>query len=196
MFGSTKSRHLAIRTFVAAALVFLGRLGPAWSDPPGPASGTAEKRGSADRSDGSSENGKDRAEAEQPKKRDLGPPLVDDMAPLRKLDPDQPVWVDKKHGQVILVGASCQASYALEFFTTLPGREYEAVTVVDVRPSVVHAALVALGAEPGHPARFQPKYEPAEGTEVAIEVRWKDSQGKRQRAAHKTGSETSRPRRH
>lgn len=195
MFGSTKSRHLAIRTFVAAALVFLGRLGPAWSDPPGPASGTAERGAPQIAATGVRRTGRT-AEAEQPKKRDLGPPLVDDMAPLRKLDPDQPVWVDKKHGQVILVGASCQASYALEFFTTLPGREYEAVTVVDVRPSVVHAALVALGAEPGHPARFQPKYEPAEGTEVAIEVRWKDSQGKRQRVRHKTGSETSRPRRH
>ncbi|MGO8745384.1 MAG: YdjY domain-containing protein [Thermoguttaceae bacterium] len=122
------------------------------------------------------------ADEESPKTRDLGSPLVEDAATLRKLNPDQPVWLDRKHGQVVMVGEVCRASYPLEFFTTLPGREYEAVTVVDVRPSIVHAGLLALGAVPGHPATFQPKFEPAAGTEIAIEVRWKDKQGKRQQA--------------
>ena len=63
---------------------------------------------------------------------------------------------------------------------------------VNVTPSIVHAGLLAIGAEAGHPARFEQKSVPdkgsettiipATGTEVAIEVRWKDQQGKVQSA--------------
>ena len=56
------------------------------------------------------------------------------------------------------------------------------VVVMEMPPRVIHAALLALGAQPGHPARFQPKYELPTGTEVAIEVRWKDAQGNRKQA--------------
>ena len=34
-----------------------------------------------------------------------------------------------------------------------------------------------MGAVAGHPARFQPEFVPPTGTEVAIEVRWKDDKG-------------------
>jgi len=112
------------------------------------------------------------------KVRDLGPPLVDDPAGLKRLHRLQPLWLDGKRKQVVFQGRVCRASYPLEFFATLPGREYEAVMVVDVQPRLVHAALLATGAEPGRPARFLPKFEPPYGTEVEIEVRWKDKQGK------------------
>jgi len=117
-----------------------------------------------------------------PKPRDLGPPLVDDIKALRRLDPAQAVWLDPKNKQVVLLGEACKATYPLEFFATLRGRDYESVVVVDVRPSIVHAGLLAVGAEPGHPARFEPKFEPPTGTEVQIDVRWKDRSGKRQQA--------------
>jgi hypothetical protein len=116
------------------------------------------------------------------KPRDLGPPLVDDEKALKKLDPAQPVWIDARQKQVIMVGETCRASYPLEFFTTTPGREYEAVTVVRVKPSIVHAGLLAVGAKAGSPAKFRPEYSPPTGTEIAIEVRWKDKQGKVQHA--------------
>ncbi len=121
-------------------------------------------------------------EADRPKPRDWGPPLVDDVAGLKKLDPEQPVWLDVKNKQVVFIAELCQATYPLEFFATLRGRDYESVVVIEARPRIIHAALLALGAQPGHPARFQPKYELPTGTEVAIEVRWKDAQGKRQQA--------------
>lgn len=121
-------------------------------------------------------------DADRPKPRDWGPPLVDDVASLKKLDPQQPVWLDAKNKQVVFIAELCQATYPLEFFATLRGRDYESVVVVEFRPRIVHAALLALGAQPGHPARFIPKYELPTGTEVAIEVRWKDAQGKRQQA--------------
>jgi hypothetical protein len=120
------------------------------------------------------------SEGEKP--RDLGPPLVDDLSDLRKLDPVSPVWIDMKHRQVVFQGEVCQANYPLEFLVTYPDRGYESVMVVKVKPSVVHAGLLALKAEPGHPVRFYPKYEPATGTPIEILVRWKDKTGRRQEA--------------
>ncbi len=121
------------------------------------------------------------ATEEKPAKApDLGPPLVDNIADLKKLDKDSPAWIDMANKQVVLVGETCKAEYGLEFFATLPDRGYESVVVVTTKPHIVHAALVALGAEAGHPARFdeQNKYIPPAGTEILIEVRWKDKEGK------------------
>lgn len=114
--------------------------------------------------------------AEKP--RDLGPPLVDAPANLKRLSPDQLVWVDPVKKQVVLQGEVCKAGYPLEFFATYSNRSYEAVVAVNVKPSIVHAGLLAVGAEPGHPARFQPEFVPPTGTEIAIEVRWKNADGK------------------
>lgn len=112
------------------------------------------------------------------KPRDLGPPLVDNPDGLARLHPKQPVWIDIKNKVVIVQGEVCAANYPLEFFATYPNRSYEAVLSVNVQASVVHAGLLAVGAKAGHPATFQPKFSPPTGTEVAIEVRWKDAQGK------------------
>jgi hypothetical protein len=116
------------------------------------------------------------------KPKDLGPLLVDDVKGLTKLDKVQPVWIDKTQKQVVLQGETCKAQYLLEFFATLPDRGYESVVTVRVKPSIVHAGLLAVGAKPGSPAQFRPKYVPPSGTEVAIEVRWKDKQGTLQKA--------------
>jgi hypothetical protein len=112
------------------------------------------------------------------KPRDLGPPLVDHPDALRRLDPAEPVWIDKPNTQVVMQGEVCRAGYPLEFFATYSNRSYEAVVSVNVKPSIVHAGLLAVGAKAGHPAQFQPTFIPPAGTEVAIEVRWKDAKGK------------------
>jgi hypothetical protein len=114
--------------------------------------------------------------AEKP--RDIGPPLVDQPENLTRLNPQQLIWVDLPDKQVVLQGEVCRAGYPLEFFATYGNRSYEAVVAVNVKPSIVHAGLLRVGAEAGHPARFQPEFAPPTGTEVAIEVRWKDAQGK------------------
>ncbi len=111
------------------------------------------------------------------KPRDLGPPLVDHPENLTRLNPEQPIWLNRVDKQIVLQGEVCKAGYPLEFFATYSNRAYEAVVAVNVKPWFVHAALVALGAKPGHPAKFQPEFSPPTGTEVAIEVRWKDAQG-------------------
>jgi hypothetical protein len=111
--------------------------------------------------------------AEKP--RDLGPPLVDDSAELVRLHEKQPVWVDRKNKHVVLQGEVCRAGYPLEFFATYSNRSYEAVVSVNVTPWIVHTGLLSVGA-----AQFEPKFVPPTGTEVAIEVRWKDPNGKMQ----------------
>jgi hypothetical protein len=116
-------------------------------------------------------------EREATKPRDLGPPLVDNPENLKR-HPKQPVWIDVKNKQVVLQGEVCAANYPLEFFATYPNRSYEAILSVNVQPSIVHACLVAIGVKEGHPVRFQPQFSPPTGDEVAIEVRWKDAEGK------------------
>ena len=112
----------------------------------------------------------------------LGEPLVDAPGDLQRLETASPVWIDKKRKQVVLIGTSCKADYPLEFFATYPERDYESVVVIYTRPSVVHAALLALGAKPGKPVQYQPTFVPPKGTEVEIDVCWKDQNGKRQKA--------------
>jgi hypothetical protein len=122
---------------------------------------------------------------EQPppdKERDLGPPLVDDPKALRRLDPKLPVWIDAEHKQIVFLAATCAATYPLEFFATLRDRSYESVVATDVRPFLVHTGLLAVGAKPGKPARFDANYTPPTGMPVEIEVRWKDKEGKVQKA--------------
>lgn len=117
------------------------------------------------------------SEETQEKPRDLGPVLVDNPDSLNRLNPKEPVWVDPKNKQVVLQGEVCRAGYPLEFFATYSNRSYEAVVSVNVTPSIVHAGLLVIGAVPGHPAKFQPEFVAPTGTEVAIDVRWKDDKG-------------------
>ena len=87
--------------------------------------------------------------AEKP--RDLGPPLVDNPDNLKRLVPRQPIWIDLPDKQVVLQGEVCKAGYPLEFFATYSNRSYEAIVAVNVKPSIVHTGLLAVGAEAGHP---------------------------------------------
>ncbi len=128
------------------------------------------------------ETGNNAAEESMEMPRDLGPPVVDKPEDLIKLHPVYPVWIDKKNKEVILIGTVCRANYPLEFFATYPDRGYESVVVIYTKPSIVHAALLALGAKPGKPVQYDPKFIPPSGTEVEIDVSWMDQNGKRQKA--------------
>ena len=51
-------------------------------------------------------------------------------------------------------------------------KEHEAILATDAQPRQIHAGLLLTGAEPGHPVRFEPKFEPPAGTPIAIELLW------------------------
>jgi hypothetical protein len=126
--------------------------------------------------------------AEKP--RDLGPPLVDNLKDLKQLG-KYAAWLDPKHKQVVMVGETCKADYPLEFFITTKTRAYESVLVIDGERreadggsvfQKVQLALILCGAKPGHPSYYQnDKTTVATGDEIAIEVRWKNSEGKIER---------------
>jgi hypothetical protein len=135
--------------------------------------------------------------APEAKPRDLGPPLVDNAKDLKQLG-KYAAWLDPKNKQVVIVGETCKAGYGLEFLVTTKGRAYESVLVIDPPPrkqgelsifQQIHAALLLLGASPGHPAYYDQKLDKtyiATGDEIGIAVCWKDKNGKTQSADART----------
>lgn len=108
----------------------------------------------------------------------LGPPLVDHPERLQPLSPTLPVWLDSEGRSVVMIGRVCQREAPLELFACLKNfKEHESVVSINTRAYIVHAGLLALGAEPGHPVQFYPEYRAAEGPEIDITVVWKDEKG-------------------
>jgi len=110
------------------------------------------------------------------------PPLPEPEGGIR-LDPKYPVWVDPKQKAVLVDGKVCLRQGFLEMFACIRNtKEHEAIVAANTKAFLVHAGLLRLGAQPGHPARFQPKYEPPEGTEIDLFVEWRDAKGQIQKA--------------
>ncbi len=98
------------------------------------------------------------------------------------LTKEHDLWIDKKQKQIVMKGTVAVREGNLEMFACpQQSKEYESIVAVAPRDmSAVHAALLALGAKAGHPARFNEKFIPADGTKIDVKVRWTDKQGKRQ----------------
>jgi hypothetical protein len=102
---------------------------------------------------------------------------------LKRMSPKYPVWLDARQKRVVMVGRVCLREGQMEMFACpTHTKEHESILAVPTEVYIVHAALVATGAEAGNPARFVPKYEPARGTEIAITLYWSDNEGKRHEA--------------
>ncbi len=98
---------------------------------------------------------------------------------LVKLSKDHNVWIDMQRKLVVVDGRVAMREGALEMFACPKGtKEHEAVVAVDSTAQLVHAGLLAVGAKPGHPVKFNPKYVAAAGTKVDILVLWQDDEGK------------------
>jgi len=105
---------------------------------------------------------------------DLGPPLVEHVDRLTRLDPRYPVWVDKQAQQVVWIGSVCKRFGPLELFACLVDtKEYESIVAVSTTASLVQAALLAVGAKPGSPVKYEPAFAPPRGTVVEITAVWK-----------------------
>lgn len=87
--------------------------------------------------------------------------------------PGQATWIDKKNGTVIVDGRICRKTGLLELLVCTGGyKMHESVISAHTKPSTVMAALLVVGAVPGGPAEFDPKFTPAHGTQVDMTVRW------------------------
>jgi hypothetical protein len=108
---------------------------------------------------------------------------ADPTAPLKRLSEEYPVWLDAKNKQVVMDGVVCLTRGPLEMFACTKGtKEHESVVAVPTKAFVVHAALLALGAKPGSPVKFDPKFTPPSGAKVDIWVYWDDEKGKQHKA--------------
>jgi hypothetical protein len=84
------------------------------------------------------------------------------------------LWFDPKAKRVILRARVVLREGYLEHLMCLKGtKEHEAILATDAVPQMIHAGLILTGAEPGHPVRFVPKFEPPAGTAVAIDLEWR-----------------------
>ncbi|MGL4512792.1 MAG: YdjY domain-containing protein [Lacipirellulaceae bacterium] len=102
-------------------------------------------------------------------------------ATAKRLAPASSVWVDAAAKRVYVGGEVTLREGVLEMFACPKGtKEHESVVAVDSPAFLVHTALLAIGAEPGAPVRFDPKYEPPRGAEINIRVEWFDAAGDKQ----------------
>lgn len=100
------------------------------------------------------------------------------------MDPDQPVWVDPEEGVVYVDGRIALREGVLEMFACPAGtKEHESIVGVDGAAELLHVALLAVGAEPGSPVQFHPKYVPARGTTIEVRVHWQEGGELRSAAA-------------
>lgn len=116
----------------------------------------------------------------------LGTQPADDSRPpaagreILKPDPDwkelgHNLWFDRKEKRVIFKAKVVLREGALEHLVCLKGtKEHEAIVSTEASARLIHAALLATGAEAGHPVRFAPKFEPPTGSTIAIEMQWRE----------------------
>ena len=96
----------------------------------------------------------------------------------KRLAKDYDLWIDEARKQLIVDGKIVLREGMLEMFACpKQTKEHESIVAVNCKAQFVHAGLLALGAEPGRPVRFDPMYTPASGPQVDVWVLWKDDQG-------------------
>ena len=84
------------------------------------------------------------------------------------------LWFDPKGRRLIVRARVVLREGPLEHLLCLKGtKEHEAILATDAVPCQIHAGLLLTGAEPGHPVRFLPKFEPPTGDPIAIELEWR-----------------------
>jgi hypothetical protein len=84
------------------------------------------------------------------------------------------LWFDPARKELIIGARVVLRQGPLEHLVCLKGtKEHEAILATEAQPRQIHAGLLLTGAEPGHPVRFLPKFEPPTGTAIAIELTWK-----------------------
>ncbi len=107
------------------------------------------------------------------------PPKLPAPASGKLMPKPHRVWFDVQEKRVLVDGYVSLNEGMLEMFACPKGtKEHESIVAVYSSAQIVHAALLAVGAKVGNPVKWGPKFEPPKGTEIEIEVRWLDANGK------------------
>lgn len=112
------------------------------------------------------------------------PELKPDPPGMQRLHEKYNVWVDPTNKEVVMVSEVVLREGGLELFACLLNtKEHEAIVAVDTEAFIVHAGLLAVGAEAGHPVIFRPEYQPADGSTIEVLLEWEDPEtGEKQTA--------------
>ena len=110
-------------------------------------------------------------------------PRPDRHPELRRLSPKEEVWIDKARKEVVVGGRVVLDKGPIEVFACIEKtKEHEAIVATRSTARLVHAALLAIGLEPGSPVSFDPEYAAANGPRVEVRLRWKDASGETREA--------------
>ena len=120
------------------------------------------------------------ATSDKPAADNAACPAMRQPAELKRLSKTGEIWLDTKRKAVVIDGQVCLREGNLEMFACPKGtKEHESVVSLNCQPEEAHAGLLAAGAKPGKPVRFDPKYEPASGDMIDIYVLWRDETGEK-----------------
>lgn len=162
--------HTALLWLVVLCLCCGGASSTASEPNPSPPVAESEKR--TTQQNGSTEDPS--APPEQPAKPAVPPPT-----PLNR---EGTVLIDRANSKLLLKSEVCLREGILEMLLCgKQTKEHESILTLDAKAAVIHAGLLALGAQPGRPVRFQPEYQPPQGDKIEIFVSWEDEQGKMHR---------------
>jgi len=107
------------------------------------------------------------------------PASADPHPELTRLSPAEDVWIDPKGKRVVVGGTIAIDQGMIEYFACPRGtKEHESIVATRSTAQLVHAALLAIGLEPGKPVSYDPDYVAASGPVVRITMRWRDAGGK------------------
>lgn len=105
-------------------------------------------------------------------------PRPDRHLELKRLSRTEEVWIDKARKEVVVGGRIVLDRGPIEVFACVEKtKEHEAIVAARSSAKLVHAALLAIGLDPGRPVSFDPEYVPAKGAKVKVRLRWKDADG-------------------
>jgi hypothetical protein len=97
------------------------------------------------------------------------------------------IWFDREGRRVVLRARVAIRDGALEHLLCSKGsKDHESTLTTQAPPRLIHAALLLVGADTGHPVRFEPLFEPPTGSAIAIDLEWVDAKGKTQTADART----------
>ena len=100
----------------------------------------------------------------------------DELTPLNK---SGTVQIDLKGKRLLVKSTVVMREGLLEMLVCLKQtKEHESLLSVDAKAQVIHAGLIAIGAEVGSPAQFVPEYKSATGQQIDIFFTWTDADGK------------------